>query len=99
MVPAAKRRGRSVTGCVAGKGHAVVDQRKNIQKSRRIQGQKQPGRGNTEFVDWQLVTGTLKKGFDWYQLLQHPFAKAAYMMFLISEVHPFLTETEGRRGS
>jgi hypothetical protein len=46
--------------------------------------------GNTEFVDWQLVTGTLKKGFDWYQLLQHPFAKAAYMMFLISEVHPFL---------
>ncbi len=46
--------------------------------------------GNTEFVDWQLVTGTLKKGFEMYQLLQHPFAKAAYMMFMISEVHPFL---------
>ena len=46
--------------------------------------------GNTEFVDWQLVTGTLKKGFEWYSLLQHPFAKAAYMMFLVSEVHPFL---------
>src|SRR6476620_2578334 len=46
--------------------------------------------GNTEFVDWQLVKGTLKKGFEWYSMLQHPFAKAAYMMFLISEVHPFL---------
>ncbi|HXB44956.1 MAG TPA: Fic family protein [Puia sp.] len=46
--------------------------------------------GNTEFVDWQLVSGTLKKGFDWYQLLQDPFAKSIFMMFLISEVHPFL---------
>ncbi len=46
--------------------------------------------GNTEFVDMQLVPGTLKKGFEWYSLLQHPFAKAAYMMFLVSEVHPFL---------
>jgi len=46
--------------------------------------------GNTEFVDWQLVTGTLKKGFEFYSLLQHPFAKAAYMMFMISEVHPFI---------
>lgn len=46
--------------------------------------------GTTEFVDVELVPGTLKKGFDWYSLLQHPFAKAAYMMFLVSEVHPFL---------
>lgn len=46
--------------------------------------------GTTEFVDWQLVTGTLKKGFEWYTMLQHPFAKAAYTMFMISEVHPFL---------
>jgi Fic/DOC family len=46
--------------------------------------------GTTEFVDKQLVPGTLKKAFDWYSLLQHPFAKAAYMMFMISEVHPFL---------
>jgi Fic/DOC family len=45
--------------------------------------------GNTEFVDWQLVTGTLKKGFEWYSLLREPFAKAVYMMFLVSEVHPF----------
>lgn len=46
--------------------------------------------GTTEFVDKELVPGTLKKGFDWYSLLQHPFAKAVYMMFMVSEVHPFL---------
>ena len=46
--------------------------------------------GNTEFVDKELVPGTLKKGFDWYSLLQHPFTKAVYMMFMLSEVHPFL---------
>ncbi len=46
--------------------------------------------GTTEFVDWQLVTGTLKKGYEWYSLLQHPFSKAAYIMFMISEVHPFI---------
>jgi fido (protein-threonine AMPylation protein) len=46
--------------------------------------------GNTEFVDWRLVNGTLKRGFEWYSLLRSPFAKAVYMMFLVSEVHPFL---------
>ncbi len=46
--------------------------------------------GNTEFVDKELVPGTLKKAFEWYSLLQHPFAKAAYQMFVVSEVHPFL---------
>lgn len=46
--------------------------------------------GTTEFVDWSLVNGTLKKGFDWYTLLKDSFAKAVYMMFLVSEVHPFL---------
>lgn len=46
--------------------------------------------GNTEFVDMKLVPGTLKKGYEWYSLLQHPFSKAAYMMFMVSEVHPFL---------
>lgn len=48
--------------------------------------------GNTEFVDWRLVTGTLKKGYEWYSLLKEPIAKAIYMMFLVSEVHPFLDE-------
>jgi Fic family protein len=46
--------------------------------------------GETHFVDHTLVKGTLIKGFDYYQALTSPFAKAAFMMFLISEVHPFL---------
>ncbi|MBV5343234.1 Fic family protein, partial [bacterium] len=40
-------------------------------------------------LDYTLVKGTLVKGFDYYQALVHPFAKAAFMMFMISEVHPF----------
>jgi len=46
--------------------------------------------GDTEFVSYELVRGTLIRGFDFYRALQHPFAKAAYLMFMVSEVHPFL---------
>ncbi len=46
--------------------------------------------GETHFVDHTLVRGTILKGFDYYQALQEPFAKAAYIMFMISEIHPFL---------
>ncbi|MEO7120835.1 MAG: Fic family protein [Ginsengibacter sp.] len=46
--------------------------------------------GETHFVDYTLVKGTLIKGFDYYQSLTAPFSKAAYIMFMISEVHPFL---------
>ena len=46
--------------------------------------------GSTFFVDFNLVKGTLIKSFDYYNALSHPFSKAAYMMFVISEVHPFL---------
>ncbi len=46
--------------------------------------------GDTFFVEHSLVKGTLMKGFDFYQALANPFARAAYIMFLISEVHPFL---------
>jgi prophage maintenance system killer protein len=46
--------------------------------------------GETHFVDHTLVRGTLIKGFDYYQALQEPFARAAYIMFMISEIHPFL---------
>ena len=46
--------------------------------------------GETHFVDFNLVRGTLIKGFDYYNALKEPFAKAAYIMFMISEVHPFL---------
>jgi Fic family protein len=46
--------------------------------------------GSTAFVDYQLVRGTLEQSFGFYTALDHPFAKAAYIMFVISEVHPFL---------
>lgn len=45
--------------------------------------------GMTEFVDHQLVKGTLKKGFQFYKFLQDPMARAIFMMFMVSEVHPF----------
>jgi hypothetical protein len=46
--------------------------------------------GITELVPWQLIEGTLTKGFDWYALLQDPFAKGIYLLFLLSEVNPFM---------
>lgn len=46
--------------------------------------------GSTAFVDFNLVKGTLLQSFDFYRALDHPFTKAAYIMFVISEVHPFL---------
>jgi Fic family protein len=44
----------------------------------------------TAFVEHELVKGTLIKGFDFYKVLTSPVGKALFMMFLISEVHPFL---------
>lgn len=45
--------------------------------------------GNSYFVDYELVKGTLKKGFEFYRVLRSPYAKALFMLFLVSEVHPF----------
>jgi hypothetical protein len=45
--------------------------------------------GNTVFVPPDLVMGTLEKGFDLYTKLTKPFARAVFMHFLVSEVHPF----------
>lgn len=45
--------------------------------------------GMTEFVDHRLVKGTLSQGFKYYAALTDPFARAIFMMFMISEVHPF----------
>lgn len=45
--------------------------------------------GQTEFVDYQLVKGTLSQGFKYYAALSDSFARAIFMMFMISEVHPF----------
>jgi Fic/DOC family len=43
----------------------------------------------TLFVAPELVEGTLAKGFEIYRSLTAPLHRAIFMMFLISEVHPF----------
>ena len=45
--------------------------------------------GDTHFVDCTLVRGTFRKGFEYYQALEHPFARSVFMMFMVSEIHPF----------
>jgi hypothetical protein len=45
--------------------------------------------GGTMFVNPELVRGTLEQGFKAYQSLETPFQRAVFMMFLVSEVHPF----------
>jgi hypothetical protein len=45
--------------------------------------------GQTIFVAPDLVEGTQGRGFEFYPSLTTPLARAIYMMFLISEVHPF----------
>lgn len=46
--------------------------------------------GNTIFVAPGLVSGTLERGFEFLQALGEPFHRAVFMMFLVSEVHPFV---------
>ena len=45
--------------------------------------------GNSFFVDCELVRGTLNKGFEFYHALRSPYAKALFMLFMVSEIHPF----------
>ena len=45
--------------------------------------------GSTLFVAPELVRGSLRRGYERYQSLDDPFAKALFMMYLVSEVHPF----------
>ena len=54
--------------------------------------------GNSHFVDYRLVRGTLKKGFEIYRAVQDPVAKAYFILFMISEIHPF-TDGNGRISS
>ena len=51
--------------------------------------------GSTEFTDHTLVEGTLKQGFKYYAALTDPMSKAIFMMFMVSEIHPF-TDGNGR---
>ena len=45
--------------------------------------------GETHFVSFDRVRGTLRKGFEMTQALPHPFARAVFVLFVTSEVHPF----------
>lgn len=45
--------------------------------------------GMLEFVAPDAVAGTLTEGFRIYRRLTEPFERAVFMMFLVSEVHPF----------
>ena len=45
--------------------------------------------GNSLFVLPELVPGTLQAGWDGLAALDTAFERAVYMMFLVSEVHPF----------
>ena len=63
----------------------------------QLRPEKGPGRfkttgnraGGTTFVAPELVEGTLEQGFELCRSLEMPFQRAVFMMFLISEVHPF----------
>lgn len=46
--------------------------------------------GNTTFVGPDLINGTLERGFEFLQALGDPFHRSVFMMFLVSEVHPFV---------
>lgn len=45
--------------------------------------------GNTHFVTFDRVRGTLRRGFEMSRSIRHPFARAVFVMFVTSEVHPF----------
>ncbi len=45
--------------------------------------------GTTVFVAPELVAGTLSQGIELCRSLETPFQRAAFMMFLITEIHPF----------
>jgi Fic family protein len=50
---------------------------------------------DADVVAPELVEGTLRRGFELAEGIVSPFARAVYMMFLVSEVHPF-TDGNGR---
>lgn len=45
--------------------------------------------GGTRFVEPDLVVGTLGEGYAIGRVLSEPFARALYIGFLVSEIHPF----------
>lgn len=45
--------------------------------------------GSTTFVDPDKVEGTLRAGWAALERIEDPFARANFVMFMVSEVHPF----------
>lgn len=45
--------------------------------------------GNTVFVEPPLVRGTLARGVEIFRALATPFQRAAFMAFMVTEIHPF----------
>jgi hypothetical protein len=45
--------------------------------------------GQTQFVDPELVRGTLEQAFEFLQGLEHPLERATFIMFAVTEIHPF----------
>ena len=74
--------------------HILRQRHASIMEARRDKG---PGMfktkinqvGNTVFVAPELVLGTLERGFAFLDALGEPFQRAAFMMILVTEVHPF----------
>lgn len=72
--------------------------KKRHQKLMETRLDKQPGKfktmanrvGNTLFVVPELVEGTLTKAFSLYENLEVGMARAIFIMFLVTEIHPFL---------
>jgi hypothetical protein len=52
----------------------------------------------TTFVDWRLVRGTFAEGMRFYLGLPGGLARAIFMMFFVSEVHPFV-DGQGEEGA
>ncbi len=46
--------------------------------------------GSTHFVNPELVMGTLEKAFEFYHSLDKGLPRAIYIMFVVSEIHPFV---------
>ncbi len=45
--------------------------------------------GGTVFVSPERTEGTLRQGFEIGRAIESPFGRAAFLMYLLSEVHPF----------
>lgn len=68
--------------------HSILMQSRFDKAPRRFK-EKTNRAGETIFVAPELVMGTLKKGFEFYEQLDIGIKRAMFIMFLITETHPF----------